>query len=181
MKKINCLVIDPDSNVALSLMQMDFISKNLDSVSLEHVESIIEAKKKLQNKIFQIIFLESFIDKINSTEFIKHINRLAPFSKIIVISKNYSYESIRNAFLNGADDYLTKPIDEKKFADSIQTIINNFKIENTTSNLAKFIADDIVYDKEISESLLKKYHDEYLGLNNFDNIQTKPGRTRTRA
>jgi len=69
-----------------------------------------------------IIFIELSLPDSNGIEAIRSFQKRDSNVKIIMMSKESDFDTIKTAFKNGANGYVTKPMDCKKFYRSLNSI-----------------------------------------------------------
>lgn len=97
--------------------------KNYEEYSLIGIyTSVQEVLDKYDTLKPNIIVSEVDLLKNNGINGIALLKRKDPNVKIIMISKNPSFELIKKAFKNGANGYLTKPLSSKRLRRALHTI-----------------------------------------------------------
>lgn len=120
LKKI--LVVEDDNTIHNLIKEL--LEK--EHYIVENAFSGTEALMVIEKEKIDLILLDLMLPGINGEEIVKKVNSTIP---IIVISAKISPEDKVNALLNGANDYITKPFDNKELLARIQVQlrINNNK------------------------------------------------------
>lgn len=101
-----------------------------------------------------IIVSEIDLLHANGIDCISLFKKKDPSVKIIMVSKNPTFEIIKKAFKNGANGYLTKPLSSKR----LYNALNAIKLEGAT------MSNDIL--KEIIQNFRKKTYAFFSGREN---------------
>ncbi|WP_457621172.1 sigma-54-dependent transcriptional regulator [Persephonella sp.] len=115
MNGFSILVVDDERNIT------DLLKDILEDEGfyVETAHSIKEAKEKLKEKDFEIIFLDVWLPDGEGTDLIPYIKDINPISKIVMISGHANIPIAVKALKEGAFDFLEKPIS----TDSILAVI----------------------------------------------------------
>ncbi len=115
MNGFSILVIDDEKNIT------DLLKDILEDEGfyVETAQSIKEAKDRLKEKDFEIIFLDVWLPDGEGTDLIHFIKDNSPISKIVMISGHANIPIAVKALKEGAFDFLEKPIS----TDSILAVI----------------------------------------------------------
>lgn len=76
-----------------------------------------------QNPDIDLILLDIKMPQINGLEVLKHIKKIKPEAKVIIVSGYNSVETAAEATRLGADNYLIKPFEKKNILEIIAKII----------------------------------------------------------
>ncbi len=106
MSNLSVLVVDDEENIR-NIMQ-DILED--EGYYVETVFSSEEAKRKLKEKDYDIIFLDVWLPDGEGTDLISYIKNLSPKTKIIMISGHANIPIAVKALKMGAYDFLEKPI-----------------------------------------------------------------------
>jgi len=104
-KQVEALIIDDEIDICFLLSS---ILRNKNILS-SYVNSIGEAKKRLQEKNPEIIFLDNHLPDGMGVDFIGQLKKNYPHSKVVMITA-YDTPADRNkAMIEGADHFIAKP------------------------------------------------------------------------
>lgn len=115
----NVLIVD-DSAYARMLIKENIAFLN-DLNVVGEASNGIEAIKKFKECVPDIVLLDITMTGIDGLEVLKQIRAINSNTKIIMISARG--DTIREAFLDGADDYIVKPYDVETFKDKIEKLM----------------------------------------------------------
>ncbi len=114
-----------------------------------------------QKEEIDIIFMDILMPKLNGNETIKEIRKTNQDIPIVVVSANVFTEDKNNALENGANDFMSKPIEESEFLIMLEKHIDaNLKYEENNEEVKQF--DYKTISKENLEKLIE-------ACNNMDN------------
>ena len=114
LKKI--LIIEDEGDICLLLN----IILNGDETEIEHVNSLAKAKEYLDSEKPDIILLDNKLPDGLGIDFISHIRKLNPSSRIVMISGFHAATARDIALANGADVFLEKPFTREQLCKSIE-------------------------------------------------------------
>ena len=139
------LIVEDDKLSALVLVK--HLKDSETNCQMELASSIIEAKRLLKDKRFDLIFLDIHLQDGKSTEL---INELPANQRVIFVTSDASYAV--NAFEYNAIDYIIKPVSKERFDKSMARIKQQdedegFIVIRADYNFHKIKASDILYVK----------------------------------
>ena len=132
------LLVEDDKNAA-KLMQLMLVRAGY------NVTIATNGKKALQcidNEYTDLIVLDIMMPEMNGFEFANMIRNNGFNTPILIVTAKQELEDKYKGFLAGADDYMTKPIDEQEFLYRIKAIL---KRSNIVSD-QKIIIGDVILD-----------------------------------
>ncbi len=106
-QSIHILILEDDTLFAESLE--DFLEEEGFFITLAH-----DGEKALElayEKYFDLLLLDVNVPKLTGFEFLSHLRERQQNTPAIFITSFKDKQSIKKGFLQGADDYLTKPVD----------------------------------------------------------------------
>ena len=114
-----------------------------------------------------IILLDLYMPKMNGFESIKHIKKVNPHAKVLVVSMLDDKVSIIQMIKSGVDGYLLKDSDPKEIIEAIQIILEggNFYSSMVNERLNSVLLDND-YDKD--QHILSERELEFLILASSD-------------
>lgn len=121
----------------------------------------------LKNTSPDIILLDLYMPKMNGFESIKHIKKVNPHAKVLVVSMLDDKVSIIQMIKSGVDGYLLKDSDPKEIIEAIQIILEggNFYSSMVNERLNSVLLDND-YNKD--QHLLSERELEFLILASSD-------------
>ncbi|MDQ7056026.1 MAG: sigma-54 dependent transcriptional regulator [Persephonella sp.] len=122
-QNITILVVDDEKNIT------DLLKDILEDegFSVETASDIKEAKEKLREKDYEVIFLDVWLPDGEGTDLIPFIKESSQITKIIMISGHANIPVAVKALKEGAYDFLEKPISTDSILAVLQKAINEIK------------------------------------------------------
>jgi two-component system response regulator HydG len=111
MKKNKILVIDDDKGHRTGMVAI-LQDENYDVNQCDNAEKALEL---LRTTNYDLVITDYKMRKIDGMQLLKMINDLKPLQKVIMVTGYGSIEHAVQAIHHGALDYITKPVDPKKF------------------------------------------------------------------
>ena len=121
--------------------------------------SPLKAMKIIKEKQPHILITDIVMPELNGFELIKHVRLFYDphKTKIIVVTALEDKESRIKAFLNGANDYVTKPIDDLEFTLRLKNMLKLVSLELIFQNRVLFLQQAL---KEATSKLLQKLEED---------------------
>ncbi|MBZ4662370.1 MAG: two component transcriptional regulator, LytTR family [Caloramator sp.] len=142
MRNIKCLIVE-DETPAIEEIKFN-LSKYNDVTIEDCATNYIDALSKIEKQDFDVVFLDINIPGGSGIELGRIIKKKNNKTDIVFITA-YDEYAIK-AFEYNALDYILKPIDEKRFDETINRLRDSFKIKNN----------DIYFINEQIEEVMKK-------------------------
>lgn len=128
MLTVSILTVDDESfvceNLRLKLKRLNHLGIEYQLSTCKNSSQALELIKKQQ---FNIIFTDIRMPFFNGISLIQTLRESCCQSKIWVLSGYDDFDTVRAAFLNGADDYLLKPIDIGLLDQKLRAYVSNLK------------------------------------------------------
>lgn len=115
------LVVDDNKNVLLSLKA---ILEDKDYI-VHLVSSGREALQEIENRFFNLVFVDYKMPEMNGVELAKRIRMFFPLLPIIMITGDYSAELVEKAKMAGIWEVILKPFE----VDTILSLIEKLKMD----------------------------------------------------
>jgi two-component system LytT family response regulator len=133
MEKLNCLYLEDQTNCFVDL---EFVCKQNPNIirSVEHAKTVIEARSKLEEKKYDVLFADIQLKEGIVFEFLDSVMSSSSDIALIFVTA-YDQFAIK-AFEFEAIDYLLKPIEQKPFLRAIERARGR-KIEINAINSVK--------------------------------------------
>ncbi|MDD5528720.1 MAG: response regulator [bacterium] len=125
-KENNILIVDDDEGTCKSL-KLIFDNKGYKVDTAISGESAI---KKMRNKLFNIAVLDIKLPDIEGVDLISSFKRTNPGIAIIIVTAYASLKTAMRAINEGANAYITKPINIYELLDKIKELLENQKKQN---------------------------------------------------
>lgn len=87
-------------------------------------------------QIYDLILLDVMLPKMNGYEVLKKLRQKEVTTPVLILSAKSEQEDKIEGFLNGADDYVTKPFDVSELLLRINAILRRSKSPVSTENLS---------------------------------------------
>ncbi|HEY9765257.1 MAG TPA: response regulator [Chroococcales cyanobacterium] len=119
-----------------------------------------------------VVFLDLYMPNIDGITTLKKLLEIDPHARVIACSSNGKEEIIKASMLQGARDFLTKPLDETKVMNTLR------KVLKTKPGTPRSVIEELLSWYDVEELLLKA------GMASFEEIKSarkaiKDGRFKT--
>ncbi|MEA2019502.1 MAG: response regulator transcription factor [Campylobacterota bacterium] len=121
---IKILLLEDDELFALSLI--DYLEEFGD-FNITHVENSNTLLDLTYENSYDIYLLDINIPDINGLDLLKELRTSGDETATIFLTSYKDKETLKNGFLNGADDFLTKPFDMDELILRINSIVKRLK------------------------------------------------------
>lgn len=125
------LLLEDDKLFAQSIE--DFLEEEGFSVDIAYDGE--EALSKNYDKNYDLYLLDINVPKLNGLDFLKELRAIDDETPAIFLTSYKDKESLKEGFLNGADDYLTKPVDLDELILRIKSVL---KRSNKSVEMVQF-------------------------------------------
>lgn len=115
----NVLIVDDSAYVRMLIKENIAVLENLNVVG--EASNGLEAIRKFNDKKPDIVLLDITISGLDGIEVLKKIKEAKLNTKVMMISARG--DTIEEAFLDGADDYIIKPYDVDTFKEKIEKLM----------------------------------------------------------
>ncbi|GAA0723524.1 response regulator [Clostridium malenominatum] len=134
------------------------------------VGSLKEAHEYLKQDKPDLILLDIYIPRENGLDFLKFLRKNEIYCDVILITADKSKNSVKEAFMYGAVDYLIKPFTFERFEEAIKTYKERFiklkSYESIEQNIIDEMINNMSHEEEEKEGLTST-EDLDKGLNKF--------------
>lgn len=158
------ILVDDHQLLRKGLIKILIANGFTDIIEAANGEELLEI---LKNTIPDIILLDLYMPKMNGFESIKHIKKVNPHAKVLVVSMLDDKVSIIQMIKSSVDGYLLKDSDPKEIIEAIQIILEggNFYSSMVNERLNSVLLDND-YNKD--QHLLSERELEFLILASSD-------------
>jgi two-component system chemotaxis response regulator CheY len=170
MKKV--LIVDDNQNNRLAL---ELLLEDIEDINISEAKNGLEALKLCHKKDFDLIFMDIMMPVMNGIEATKKIKEFTKKPMIIALSALDDTKSKQNMIQNGAEDYMTKPIDSSLFLQRMNNYINIINLRkktivntNALNPFSKSIYDRLLTFNIKTENSLVQFWDYFLRDNIYD-------------
>lgn len=158
---LNILLVEDDANIS-KLMQAVLEQANYHPIPVNSCEEALEILDKL---IIDLIVLDVMLPGIDGFEFTKMLREHKMEIPILMVTALGELSDMTKGFTQGADDYMTKPVNEEEFILRIKALLRRAKI--STDHLIEIGDTTLNYDEfsiEWSENKITLPKKEFLLL-----------------
>jgi len=141
-KQFHILIVDDDTKIRTLLAK--FLENN--NFFVTTAESAREAKKHLEDFIFDIMVLDVMMPEETGIEFAQSLRNKGDETPIIMLTALGEVENKIEGLESGVDDYLVKPFNPKELLLRINSIIKRTQKLKKLENICKF--GDFEFDLE---------------------------------
>lgn len=149
---MNFLLIDHDKKLA------NTIAKNLklETLNIDVVRNAHEGFSMAMKHPYHLIFLDLEISETNSFELLRNLRNNGTKIPILALSKKDTLEGRVQALLNGADDFLLKPLNPAEFSARVQALLrrDQWRVSETTLEIADLKIDLIKREVKRNQRLI---------------------------
>ncbi len=119
---------------------------------VDTTDSGAEAKKKIQEKDYTVIFTDLIMPEISGLDLLKIIKKTSPSTEVIIVTGYGTIESAIEALKLGGYDYLQKPINFERLKILIDRIVEkrNLQLENIL--IKQRLKDRFSFDQLVGKS-----------------------------
>ncbi len=114
------LIVDDEIDICYLVSHLLKTKKNLVSKS---VYSIQEASRELENFQPNLVFLDNHLPDGKGIDYIHHVKKQHPDTKVIVISAYDTTHDRTTAINNGADAFISKPFTREVLFNTIENLV----------------------------------------------------------
>jgi len=158
---LDILLLEDDELFAFTLI--DFLEE-FGSFKVEHISDGKEFFDKVYEKRYDLYLLDINVPNISGLEVLSEVRTSGDNTPAIYLTSYKDKETLKEGFLKGADDFLTKPFDMEELILRINSIIKRIK-KHTIVNIG-----DVEINFE-TKSVQKDSCEQKLGLKVIDLIE----------
>ncbi len=122
----NILLVDDNKNTR-RLMEKVLLQNNYEPIL---AADGVEALDILDKKHVDLIILDIMMPRMDGFEFTKVLREANCNIPILMVTAREDFADKKTGFLLGADDYMTKPVDEEEMILRIGALLRRYKISN---------------------------------------------------
>ncbi len=147
-KPTSILIVDDEFSVRDSLNS--WFRK--DGYHVEAVENAKEALKALQNRSYDVVFVDIKMPGMDGMELQEHIHRVDPQAAVIIITAFASVDTAVQALKQGAFDYVTKPVNPDELSHLVLRALERRRLREENSQLRETIEELVSVDTIVGDS-----------------------------
>jgi len=142
------LIVDDEPNIRQGLVEA------LDDQGYEiHQASSGEAALELLSMTsFDLVLVDLVMEEMDGIDVLREINRQWPQTEVVIITAHGTIETAVRALKEGAYDYLSKPINVKRFRSYVHNILRAQELEEENRRLRQQLSTEHEYSHIIGQS-----------------------------
>ena len=121
LKKAKIVIAELDKNLSKILKR---------TLKRDGFENLVEVGKEeevlalaLTENKFDLLFLDIKLANKDDFQLLKEIKRILPSTNVIIITKTQNYDICRKAFIHGASDVFSKPLENAEVIASVRRLL----------------------------------------------------------
>lgn len=136
------LIVEDDEDI-LELLEYNLSNEGFDPIGFVSTKNV---KKVLNEENIRLIIMDRNLPDIEGSEYIEMLRAKGVEIPVIFLSAKESKESIKEGFLRGGDDYITKPFDMGELVLRIRALLKRTAHLSVNDEIGKLIYRDITLD-----------------------------------
>jgi DNA-binding NtrC family response regulator len=142
------LIVDDEPNIRQGLAE----ALQDQGYEIEQAASGEAALELLQMKPFDLVLVDLVMEEMDGIEVLREINRQWPQTEVVIITAHGTIETAVKALKEGAYDYLTKPINVKRFRSYVHNILRTQELQEENRLLREQLRTEQEYSQIIGRS-----------------------------
>lgn len=151
MKALNKVLLVDDEKRMLDLLALYLKPHNYVCTKADGAK---EALSYLEKEIFDIILLDIMMSEMNGWELCKKIRNFTEVPIIMVTAREQKEDIVKGLKL-GADDYITKPINEEELLARMDALLRRINPSSRRININGLLWDDERFELSYRKQLIK--------------------------
>ena len=148
MRSPRILIVDDELNIRQGLAE----ALDDQGYVIEQAASGEDALELLRSKGFDLVLVDLVMEEMDGIEVLKEINKEWPQTEVVIITAHGTIETAVRALKEGAYDYLTKPINVKRFRSYVHNILRTQELEEENRRLREQLRAEQEYSEIIGRS-----------------------------
>ena len=148
MRKPRILIVDDEPNIRQGLAE----ALAGQGYEIEQAASGEAALERLGLSSFDLVLVDLVMEGMDGIDLLQEINRLWPQIEVVIITAHGTIETAVKALKEGAYDYLTKPINVKRFRSYVHNILRAQELEEENRRLREQLRTQEEYSQLIGRS-----------------------------
>ena len=148
MRNPRILIVDDEPNIRRGLAE----ALDDQGYVIEQAASGEDALELLRSKGFDLVLVDLVMEEMDGIEVLKEINKEWPQTEVVIITAHGTIETAVRALKEGAYDYLTKPINVKRFRSYVHNILRTQELEEENRRLREQLRAEQEYSEIIGRS-----------------------------
>ena len=142
------LIVDDEPNIRQGLAE----ALDDQGYIIEQAASGEDALELLRSKGFDLVLVDLVMEEMDGIEVLRQINKEWPQTEVVIITAHGTIETAVRALKEGAYDYLTKPINVKRFRSYVHNILRTQELEEENRRLREKLRAEQEYSEIIGRS-----------------------------
>jgi DNA-binding NtrC family response regulator len=142
------LIVDDEPNIRQGLAEA-LLDQGYE---IEQAASGEAALELLRLKRFDLVLVDLVMEEMDGIEVLSEINREWPQTEVVIITAHGTIETAVKALKEGAYDYLTKPINVKRFRSYVHNILRAQELQEENRRLREQLITEKEYSQIIGRS-----------------------------
>ena len=131
MGRPRILIVDDEPNIRQGLAE----ALDDQGYEIEQAASGEAALELVRLQTFDLVLVDLVMEEMDGIEVLREINREWPQTEVVIITAHGTVETAVKALKEGAYDYLTKPINVKRFRSYIHNILRAQELQEENKRL----------------------------------------------
>jgi DNA-binding NtrC family response regulator len=148
MGRPRILIVDDEPNIRQGLAE----ALEGQGYEIEQAASGEAALELVRLKPFDLVLVDLVMEEMDGIEVLREINREWPQTEVVIITAHGTIETAVKALKEGAYDYLTKPINVKRFRSYIHNILRAQELQEENWRLKEQLRTEQEYSQIIGRS-----------------------------
>jgi DNA-binding NtrC family response regulator len=142
------LIVDDEPNIRQGLAE----ALHDQGYDIEQAASGEIALERFGLTSFDLVLADLVMEGMDGLDLLKEVNRLWPKTEVVIITAHGTIETAVKALKEGAYDYLTKPINVKRFRSYVHNILRDQELEEENRQLREQLRRQEEYSRLIGRS-----------------------------
>jgi DNA-binding NtrC family response regulator len=148
MKTPRILIVDDELNIRQGLAE----ALQDQGYEIEQAASGEAALELVRLMPFDLVLVDLVMEEMDGIEVLRQINREWPQTEVVIITAHGTIETAVTALREGAYDYLTKPINVKRFRSYVHNILRAQELQEENRRLREQLRTEEEYSQIIGRS-----------------------------
>jgi DNA-binding NtrC family response regulator len=147
-RKPKILIVDDEPNIRRGLAE----ALDGQGYVIEQAASGETALERLNLTSFDLVLADLVMEGMDGIDLLREVNRMWPQTEVVIITAHGTIETAVKALKEGAYDYLTKPINVKRFRTYVHNILRTQELEEENRLLREKLRRQEEYSQLIGRS-----------------------------
>ncbi len=147
-RKPRILIVDDEPNIRQGLAE----ALDDQGYEIQQAPSGEAALELLRLTPFDLVLVDLVMEEMDGIEVLREVNRHWPQTEVVIITAYGTIETAVKALKEGAYDYLTKPINVKRFRSYVHNILRTQELEEENRRLREKLRTEQEYSQIIGQS-----------------------------